>query len=94
MSRFGSQLRYLANSVRDDMTTAIFASAILGCVVMFRGQRRLLLLVALWLACTGGLFVLLANFDLDRTSRSVMRVFLISVSLGLTIPLAVLLEAL
>ena len=44
-------------------------------------------LVLLWLACTGGVFVWLANFDLDPTSRSAMRVFFIPVGMGLAIPL-------
>jgi hypothetical protein len=92
-ARFVPQMGYVARSVIDDLTPGLFAAAILGLSVLAHRRKRLLLLVALWVTATAVLFTALSNFDLDRTSRWAMRVFLIPVSLGLTIPLAFLLTA-
>lgn len=92
LSRFGSQLSYVAESVCDDLTPWLAGFAVAGICLLAWRERWVLLLVLLWLTTAGVLFVLLANCDLDRTSRWVMRVFLIPVSLGLVIPLAFLVE--
>lgn len=85
--RIGRQLRYLGESIADDLTLLLTTAALVGLVAMWRQQRWLLLFVFLWVACARGLFVVLSNFDLDRVSRWAMRVFLIPVSLGLAVPL-------
>ncbi len=92
--RLAAQLTYLGGALCDDLTPWLAGAAALGLLLLARRNRRVLLLVLLWLVCTGGLFVLVANFDLDRTNRWLMRVFFIPVSLGLVIPLAYLLDAL
>ncbi|MHC4798745.1 MAG: protein O-mannosyl-transferase family, partial [Planctomycetota bacterium] len=92
LKRFGGQLGYVAQSVADDMTLVLAGVSIIGIAYVVRRDRRILWLVLLWLASTGGLFALLANYDLDRISRWAMRVFLIPAGLGLAIPLAYLLD--
>lgn len=92
VKRLVPQLHYLGESICDDMTPWWAGAAVVGLVVMARRNRWLLVLVILWLICTGLLFAVLANYDLDRTSRWAMRVFFIPVPLGLVIPLAFLLE--
>lgn len=92
VSRLAGQVGYAASAVADDMTPWTTAAAGAGCLLMAVRRRWLLLLVGLWLTGTGLTFVVLANYDLDRVSQWAMRVFLIPVSLGLAIPLAVLLD--
>ncbi|MCK4661141.1 MAG: DUF2723 domain-containing protein, partial [Phycisphaerae bacterium] len=94
LKRLGPQVGYLAQSLGDDMTWWLAGAGLVGLVGLAWWDRRILLLLLLWLACTGLLFALLANYDADRTSRWVMRVFLIPVPLGLAISLAFLLERL
>ncbi|GJM25451.1 MAG: hypothetical protein DHS20C16_18660 [Phycisphaerae bacterium] len=85
LGRFAEQSWYMVETVAEDMTPWILAASIVGMIVMARRSRALLWLVVLWVACTGLLFVLLANFDLDRTARWALQVFFIPVSLGLAI---------
>ena len=92
LPRLGRQLAYLGEAVCDDLTPWLACPAVLGLVILARRKRRVLLLVVLWLVCTGPLFVLVANFDLDRSTRWLMRVFFIPVPLGLAISLGFLLE--
>lgn len=94
LSRFGEQIGYLASSIEDDLTPWLAGASVIGLVVLGFRNRRILLLVLLWLAGTGLLFAILANYDLDRTSRWAMRVFLIPVSIGSVIALAYLLDSL
>ncbi len=93
LERFAGQSWYMVETVAEDLTPWILAASILGMVVMTRRARAMLWLVVLWVACTGLLFVLLANFDLDRTARWALQVFFIPVSLGLAVAYAHLLEA-
>ncbi len=90
--RLGAQLAYLGEAICADLTPWLTAAAALGLLVLWRRNRRVLLFVVLWLICTGPLFVLVANFDLDRTTRWLMRVFFIPMSLGLAVSLGFLLE--
>jgi len=92
MARLGPQFWYLGNSLADDLTPCLTVIGVLGLGLLAWRNRPLMSLCILWILCTGGLFVLLANFDLDRTSRWAMRVFFIPVSLGFIIPLAFLLD--
>lgn len=90
--RLGSQLAYLGEAICADLTPWLTCAAALGLLVLWRRNQRVLLLVVLWLLCTGLLFVLVTNFDLDRSTRWLMRVYFIPVSLGLAISLGFLLE--
>ena len=93
-ARLSGQIRYLTDSLVDDMTVYL-AIASLGGLVLMVAQRKWrwpFVLVVLWVACTGILFALLANYDLDRTSRWAMRVFLIPVPLGFVVALAVFMD--
>lgn len=90
--RLGAQLAYMGKAICADLTPWLTCAAGLGLVVLWRRNRRVLFFVVLWLICTGPLFVLVADFDLDRTTRWLMRVFFIPVSLGLAISLGFLLE--
>ena len=92
LPRLGAQLAYLGESVCDDLTPWLAIPAGLGLLVLARRNRRVLLLVVLWLLCTGPLFVAVANFDLDRSTRWLMRVFFIPVPLGLALSFGFLLE--
>ncbi|MBI4717597.1 MAG: DUF2723 domain-containing protein [Planctomycetes bacterium] len=92
-ARLGSQLCYLGESITDDLTPWAVGAAGLGMVVLWRRARALVLLVALWVISTGVVFALLGNYDLDRVSQWVMRVFFIPVSLILALPIAALLGA-
>jgi tetratricopeptide (TPR) repeat protein len=92
LARTGEQLRYVAESIADDLTPPVAIAALFGLLVMLR-HRRELALVLLWLACAGLLFTVLSNFDLDRISRFVMRVFLIPVTMCAAIPLAFAIDA-
>ena len=83
------QIAYVARSVGDDLTVPVAVFAVGAVVLLGCTDRRLLVLCLLWLAGTGGLFALLANFDADRTSQWAMRVFLIPVVLGLVLPIAI-----
>jgi hypothetical protein len=94
VGRLAAQLTYLGGALGDDLTPWLACTSVLGILLLARRDRRVLLLVTLWLMCTGGLFVLTANFDLDRTNRWLIRVYFIPVTLGLVIPLAYLLDAL
>ena len=94
VARLSGQIGYLVDSLADDMTIFL-AIASLGGLVLMAAQRRLrwpFVLVVLWIACTGILFAILANYDLDRTSRWAMRVFLIPVPLGFVVALAVFMD--
>ncbi len=92
LTRFGSQLSYLGESLCDDLTPWLTGAGVAGLFVLARRERRVLLFALLWLACTGVAFALLANYDADRTSRWAMRVFLIPMSLGPVIGIAFLLD--
>ena len=92
--RLADQLAYLAEAVADDLTIWLALIGLAGVILLAVCRRDLFLLVILWLLCTGILFVVLANFDLDRTSGGSCGVFLIPVSLGLVIPMALLLQRL
>lgn len=91
-ARLSRQLRYVAASVADDLTPILAVASIAGFVLMLRRNRATALLAVLWLGATGGLFAVLANFDLDPTSQWVMRVFLIPVSMALAPGLACLID--
>jgi tetratricopeptide (TPR) repeat protein len=92
IERIGSQLKYMGEAIVDDLTPWLVCAAALGLIVLARRNRRVLFLLILWLVCTGPLFVLLANFDLDRSNRWLMRVFFIPMPLALAISFAFLLE--
>ena len=89
--RFVEQLGYVGTSLADDLTPWVAAAA-LGAILLARQNRRVFWLVVLWVVFTGPLFALVANFDLDRVSRWLIRVFLLAMPLGAVIPLAWLLE--
>lgn len=91
-SRLADQLAYVGGAMADDLTLWGAALGVVGMFLLLFRDRKVLLLVLLWLACTGALFAAIANFDLDHTNRWVTRVFLIPASLGLVIPLAYLLD--
>ncbi len=91
--RFGNQSWYMVETVAEDLTPWILIASVVGIIVMARRARAMLWMVVLWVACTGLLFVFLANFDLDRTARWALQVFFIPVSLGLAIAYGHLLEA-
>ncbi|MCP4249068.1 MAG: DUF2723 domain-containing protein [bacterium] len=91
--RFGRQLGYAATSVEDDLTAWLAGASFISLIFVGLRDRRVLLLIALWVTCAGGVFALLANYDFDRTSQWAMRVFLIPVSIGPVIALAYMLEA-
>lgn len=88
IARTVDQFAYVAKSIADDLTLPVIVLVGVGVVIMLRRDRSAFALVALWLLANGGLFVVLSNFDLDRVSRFVMRVFLIPVTLGAAIPCA------
>ena len=90
--RLGSQLTYMGEAIYDDLTPWLACAAALGLLILARQNRRVLLLIVLWLVCTGPLFVLVANFDLDRSTRWLLRVFFIPVPLALAISMGFLLE--
>jgi hypothetical protein len=92
LARFGRQLEYIGRSAIDDLTVPLFAAALAGIVVLLFQDRRIFLLVALWLVWNGPLFALMANFGFDRTAQWSHRVFLIPMMLGLAIPIAYLLD--
>lgn len=92
IARIGTQLGYLASSIEDDLTPWLLGASVIGLLVTALKDRRVLLLLLLWIAGSGLLFVILANYDLDRTSRWAMRVFLIPVSIGPIIALAYLID--
>ncbi|HRX83402.1 MAG TPA: DUF2723 domain-containing protein [Phycisphaerae bacterium] len=94
LARIVSQFEYIGRSVVDDLTVPLALAALVGVGVMLRRERSAAGLFALWLVGTAGLFVLLANFDLDRVSRFALRVFLIPVVMGTAIPLAFALDQL
>lgn len=93
LPRLSRQLAYAGEAMIDDLTLPIVAIAGIGLVLLLRRNRAVFLLSTLWLACTGLLFVVLANYDLDRTPRWAMRVFFIPTWLGLIIPFAVCLDS-
>lgn len=88
LPRLMRQLHYFGASIVDDLTPWLTGAAIVGMYPMIRRQRRLLLLVLLWLASAGVLFVVMANYDSDVASQWATRVFFIPVTLGLVIPIA------
>ncbi len=90
--RLGAQLAYMGAAIAEDLTPWLAAAAVLGLLVLAGRDRPVLLLALLWLICTGPLFVLVANFDLDMTTRWLMRVFFIPVPLALAIGIGCLLE--
>jgi tetratricopeptide (TPR) repeat protein len=93
LERFGRQSWYMIETLAEDLTPWILVASVSGLFVMARRARVMLWFVVLWVACTGLLFVLLANFDLDRTARWALQVFFIPVSLGLAIAYGYVLEA-
>ncbi len=92
LKRLARQAGYVAESVADDLTIWVSVLTCGGVMLLIRRDRRVLLLVIMWVAGTGLLFAMLANFDFDRTSWWAMRVSLIPASLGLAVPIAVLLD--
>jgi Flp pilus assembly protein TadD len=92
-TRVAAQLGYLATSVIDDLSVPLSIVALIGIGLLAFRDRSSLVLVLLWFMLTGVVFVLMANYNLDRMSRWAMRVFFIPISLGLAIPIAVALDA-
>jgi hypothetical protein len=92
LSRLGAQFAYMGAAIAEDLTPWLAAAAVLGLLVLAGRDRPVLLLALLWLVCTGPLFVLVANFDLDSTTRWLIRVFLIPAPMALTIGFGYLLE--
>lgn len=90
--RVAAQMRYLGGAISADLTPWLACAAACGLFIVWRRDGRVFLLLMLLVLCTGPLFVLVANFDLDRTTRWLMRVFFIPASLGLAISIGYLLE--
>ncbi len=92
ITRYARQLSYSAGSLIDDLTPILAGLGVLGLLLLARSRRPLLLLALLWLVCNVALFVLVSNFELYRSTRWTMRVFLIPAHIGLILGIAAALE--
>ncbi|MCG3138977.1 MAG: hypothetical protein HJJLKODD_02849 [Phycisphaerae bacterium] len=75
-----------------DLTLPVAIVAVAGLMMMIHRRQPLAGLVLLILLSSGVGFTLLANFDLDRTSRFALKVFFMPLTMAMVIPLGYMLN--